>query len=165
MNMVRGGGLADVNRNIKTGLIIGAIIIGFTAYSLWNQSETAQSENKLPAFKLMDVEGHSFNLYSRSAKPVIIHFMAISCGGEFSAINANRLQELVKVKEAVGDQVEIVTVVVTTCATTDLIGFKKYYNVTWTFGNDYADEKLDILESFKGFDLTDGAVIIGSSCM
>ena len=162
--MVRGGGLVDVKRNIITWLIIsGALLIGFAAYSLWNQSEKAQSQNKLPAFTLMDVEGHSFNLYNRQVKPIIIHFMAISCGGEFSAINANQMQELVKLKEALGDQAEIVTVVVTTCTTTDLVEFKNYFNVTWTFGNDYADNKLDILEAFRDFKLTDGAIIIGTS--
>lgn len=128
-----------------------------------SQRDNTQPEVKLPAFKLKDVEGVTFDLNRRSSKPIIIHFMAVNCGGSFSTINVNQLRELAKVKSTLGEGVELVTVTLTTCTTTDLLELKRSYNVTWTFGNDYDDEKLDILESFKKHSLTDGSLIIGTS--
>jgi hypothetical protein len=152
--------------NKKTGLIILGVFVVLSIYlvnALWNPSGNIQPLNKLPTFKIRDVEGTTFDLSTRSAKPIIIHFMVITCGGSYSTVNDNQLRELAKLHLSIGDKVEIVTVVVTTCATTDLIEFKHYYNVTWTFGNDYDDKKLDVLESFKKFNMTDGTIIIGTS--
>lgn len=152
--------------NVKTGLLILGLFVVLSIFivnALWNPSGNVQPLNKLPAFKIRDVEGATFDISTRSAKPIVIHFMAITCGGGFSKVNDNQLRELGKLQMSIGDKVEIVTVVVTTCATTDLIEFKHYYNVTWTFGNDYDDEKLDVLESFKKFNPCDGNIIIGTS--
>jgi cytochrome oxidase Cu insertion factor (SCO1/SenC/PrrC family) len=152
--------------NFKTGIILAGALIALSLIAVYwglSQANSGQPEVKLPAFKLKDVEGSTFNLYGRPPKPIIIHFMAVACGGGFSTINDVRLKELVKVKSSVGDDVEIVTVTITTCTTTDLVDLKRYYNVTWTFGNDYDDSKLDILESFKDYELTDGSLIISTS--
>jgi len=151
--------------NLKTGLILAGVlvVISLAAVFWFNQTNSSQPQVKLPAFQLVDVEGKTFHLSGTLAKPTVIHFMAVACGGGFSSLNDARLRELVKVKNALGDDVEIITVLVTTCTTTDLAELKRYYNVTWTFGNDYDDSKLDILEAFKSYDLTDGSLIIGTS--
>lgn len=148
--------------NLKTGLIVMIVLVVISMGALFwvGQSNSSQQQGKIPAFELNDVEGGTFNLSGRAPKPAIIHFMAVACGGGFSSLNDVRLRELADVKDALGGDVEIITVLVTTCTTTDLAELKRYYNVTWTFGNDYDDSKLDILESFKTYDLTDGSLII-----
>lgn len=152
--------------NKKTTLIsAGIIIVAIAAAAIFwfNQANSEQQQNRVPSFKLADVEGGEFTIEGRSPKPVILHFMAVACGGDFNSINDERLRSFIEIKERMGDDVEIVTVLVTTCTTTDLVLLKNWYNVTWTFGNDYDDYKLDILESFKEYELTDGSMIICNS--
>jgi len=125
---------------------------------------TPASTRSAPSFSLKDINGTQFSLNQYSGRVIAIHFMALDCSGQTSPINDYQLQQLKTVcsrycgKKTVG----IVTVSVATCQGCDLIlaQIRADYGVTWVLGNDYDDEKMDIVNAYAAYSITDGTIVL-----
>lgn len=118
-----------------------------------------------PNFSLKDVNGTLFSLNQHSGEVIAIHFMALQgCSGQIYPINDNQLQQLGTVCDRYCGKkpVTMVTVSVATCASCDTIlaQIRDYYNVTWAIGNDYDDQKLDIINAYAKYSIQDGTIVL-----
>jgi hypothetical protein len=86
------------------------------------------------------------------------------CSGQLYPINDNQLQQLRTVcgKYCGKGQVALVTVSVASCQGCDTIlaQIRDYYNISWVLGNDYDDEKLDIIDSYADYSIYDGTIVL-----
>lgn len=120
-----------------------------------------------PDFSLEDVNGTKiFSLNQHSGEVIAIHFMGLfGCSAQLYQINENQLQELRTVYDTYCGKkpVTIVTVGMATCAGCDdyLAQVRDYFGITWTLGNDYDDEKLDIIQAYTTkFSIYDGTIVL-----
>jgi peroxiredoxin len=159
----------------KGKIVLGICLIGlvFLAYVVWqSSSEPSSSTNgtpnnppplgKAPDFSLADINGSRFSLSAEYGKVIVIHFMAVSCGGGIVETNENQLRTLKSVCSACcgSAQVTVVTVAATTCAVGCLETIRSDYTVTWTLGNDMDDGKADIVNAYSSYSIADGAIVL-----
>lgn len=112
-------------------------------------------------YDLVDLRGVEHSLSDYRGAPVLVHFMAVGCGGQYSMLNDNLFKQLKIVCDNLCEEerLTIFTILVSTCETTDLSQLYDMYNVTWVMGNDYQDNKLDVLEKFREYEPEDGTII------
>lgn len=164
-----------LRRGSKSKILVGVLLVAFLvgAYGVWqhvnqlpppiggetnNPTVTGSATN----FILKDINGTPFSLNQSSGKVIAVHFMAVGCSGQYNTINDNQLQQLKTVCTThCGDNpVSVVTVAVSTCSNNDLGLIRSKYGITWTFGNDYEDGKLDIVEAYKTYSILDGTILL-----
>ena len=156
----------------RSAVVLSVIIVASLALIIQNwfikpekEQDIADATLKLPNFELKDTDGETFCLSSRRETPVLLHFMTIGCGGQYAEINDYQIRQLLHICDeyCTENGLDIVTITVTSCTTSDLKSLKNKYNMTWVIGNDYDDNKLDIIEAYKEYELYDGTIIIGTS--
>jgi len=152
-------------------LAIIFIALSYGAYALYFGDKREISTNTIiplktisqaTVFSLTDVNGTDGSLGAYYGDVIALHFMAVGCGGQYTTLNDNQLRQLKLVCDSKcreGD-FHIITIVVSSCESSDLNQIKGYYNVTWLFGNDYDDGKLEIIERFKNYNLEDGQILL-----
>lgn len=116
-----------------------------------------------PNFSLKDINGTQVSLNQYSGKPILVHFMALSgCTGEVSQIDLRRFEQLRSVYSQYSDQIGMVTVSVATCAGCDTIlaQMRKDNGISWCLGNDYDDQKLEIVEAYSRYQIYDGTMLL-----
>jgi len=152
-----------------TGKVVGAICLIFligVAYGAWQYtrpstiSEEPPPINPTPSkppqttpaldFTLRDIDGTHFSLSSFSGKVIVLHIMGVGCHGQIYQINDNQLTQLKTVCGSFCEKrpVTLITVAVATCPDSDLEQIRATYGVTWLFGNDYDDGKMDIAQKY-----------------
>ncbi|MCJ7763372.1 redoxin domain-containing protein [Candidatus Bathyarchaeota archaeon] len=151
---------------------LAALLIITSAYGIWQSSEGDVNPSLIgpaPNFSLKDINGTQVSLNQFKGKVVVIHFMALAgCSGQIYEINDNQLRQLGTVcsKYCGKGQVAIVTVSVASCQGCDtvLAQIRDYYGISWILGNDYDDQKLDIVQSYadalRASALYDGTVVL-----
>jgi len=162
-------------RRPKGKILIGACLAAsiFVAYGAWQYSLQlpptigGETNNPLPkgstpSFSLRDLNGTLFSLEQFSEKVIVVHFMAVGCGGQIYSINDYQLKQLKNVcnSHCSNKPVTMVTVAVATCPKTELTRIRTNYGVTWVLGNDYDDEKLDIVNAYKSYSIYDGTILL-----
>lgn len=152
-------------------ILVGALILGSSAVkdnispdeepNAPDPSENLGQANG-PVFQLTDLHGIVYNLTDFEGSPVLVHFMAVSCGGQFASLNDDQLKQLKLICDNLCDNssLKIFTVLVSTCTTTDLSPLYDMYNITWILGNDYQDSKLDVVETYSENLIEDGTVLL-----
>lgn len=158
------------NKQIMIGLgIVAILLIGYALVRGYNQNSYDGSQNTGEEatfdgvnFKLVDLQGFEHRLSDSKGIPVLVHFMAIDCGGKYSMLNDNQLKQLGVICGNLCEktQINIFTVLVSTCDETDLSQIYDMYNVTWILGNDYQDSKLDVVEKFSEYEPEDGMIVL-----
>ena len=134
-----------------------ALILG--VYGAWQYTQPSTEPPEInPAnplqtpynFTLKDVNGTQFSLNSFIGKVVLIHVMAVGCHGQIAQINDNQLRQLKTVCNNLcgSKSVILITVAVATCPSSDLRQIRTYYGMTWLFGNDYDDGRMDIAQNY-----------------
>ena len=125
-------------------------------------SSSNQSEVLAPDFSLNDINGSRFTLKQFKGRVVIVHFMAVGCGGQIRAITDHQLKQLKKVcdNHCGSSNFTMITVVVSTCEGNTLDLIRTFYNITWVFGNDYDDKKLEIVDAYGKYSILDGSIIL-----
>ena len=125
-------------------------------------SSSNQSEVLAPDFSLKDINGSRFTLKEFKGRVVIVHFMAVGCGGQIRAITDHQLKQLKKVcdNHCGSSNFTMITVVVSTCEGNTLDLIRTFYNITWFFGNDYDDKKLEIVDAYGKYSILDGSIIL-----
>jgi hypothetical protein len=115
-----------------------------------------------PLFTLCDIDGTTFSLGQFDDRAKIIHFMIVGCKGRINSFNEHQVKELNKVCERFCDEgeVSIFTVAISTCEGSELDEIREEYNLTWIFGNDYDDGRVDIMESYMKYSIFDGSILI-----
>lgn len=108
----------------------------------------AQTKNVAPNIKAVDIYGKQFELYS-STKPKIIQFMRVYCGGRISEQSVEQLKQLVELYKEHKDQILFVTIILSSCQSSDLRKLADYFGIEWTFINDFSDYKLDIIQTYS----------------
>jgi peroxiredoxin len=159
----------------KGKIVFGICLIGliFVAYVAWQSSSKPPSSTDgttnnqpltgfAPNFALTDINGAPFSLSQQAGKVIVIHFMAVSCGGGIVQTNENQLRTLKRVCSTYCGKkpVAVVTVAATTCAVSCLETIRSDYAVTWTLGNDYDDGKADIVNAYSSYSIADGAIVL-----
>jgi len=140
----------------------------FTAYGTWQYVE-GQKPPAIPQatplqtpyeFTIKDINGTQFSLSNHKGKVIVIHIMAVGCHGQINRINDNQLTQLKTVCNSFcgKEQVTLITVAVATCPSSDLQQIRATYRVTWLFGNDYDDRKMDIAQKYAT--QGDGTIVI-----
>jgi peroxiredoxin len=159
----------------KGRIVFGICLIGmmFVAYVAWQSSSKPPSPTdgttnnppltvSAPDFSLTDINGAPFSLSQQAGKVIVIHFMAVSCGGGIVQTNENQLRTLKSVCYTYCGKkpVAVVTVAAPTCATSCLEKIRSDYAVTWTLGNDYDDGTADIISAYSSYSIADGAIVL-----
>ncbi len=153
---------------------IALVVIVLVAVGIWlaspglGTSKTTETDNlpenlAAPNFFLKDINGTQISLAQYSGKPILVHFMALSgCTGEVSPIDLRRFEQLRAVYGQCNNQIGMVTVGVATCAGCDTIlaEIRKDNGISWTLGNDYDDQKLEIIESYSRYPINDGTMLL-----
>lgn len=152
----------------KGKIIVGICLLAliFIGYSTWQyqvqlppiiggETSNPALTGSAPNFSLKDINGTQFSLNQYSGNVIAIHFMTVGCSGKYNVINYNQLKQLKTVCNTYcgNSSVTVVTVVVSTCSNNDLSVIRTDYGITWTLGNDYADEKLDIIEAYESYSI------------
>jgi len=152
-------------RQWPKGKILGAlclIAIIFVAYGAWQYTRPSTISEEPPPinptnslqtpyeFTLRDINGTQFSLSSFSGRVIVIHVMGVGCHGQIYPINDNQLTQLKTVCSSFCDNepVTLITVAVATCPSSDLQQIRVTYDITWLFGNDYDDGKMDIAKKY-----------------
>jgi len=157
---------------ILAGFCLVAVILG--AYGVWQYYiqlpptiGDGTNGNPLPTgsapdFSLKDIDGTQFSLNGHSGDVIAIHFLAVGCGGQIRSINDHQLKQLKSVcNDYCGNNpVTMVTVVVATCQDSDLARIRSDYGITWVYGNDYDDGKLDIVDAYAPYGINDGTILL-----
>lgn len=134
-------------------IFIGVLLLFFS------QSPYLNPEIKKAAnFNLRDPWDYKFSLEEFQGKPVILHFFRIYCGGRITKESLRQIEELNKVctklckgEKCTEGDLQIISITLATCPTTDLKEWAKYFNINWLLGNDYDDYKLDIFSSYTEY--------------
>jgi len=151
-------------RQWPNGKILGAlclIAIIFVSYGAWQYTRPSISEEPPPInptnplqtpyeFTLRDINGTQLSLSRFSGRVIVIHVMGVGCHGQVYPINDNQLTQLETVCSSFcgKEPVTFITVAVATCADSDLAQIRTTYDITWLFGNDYDDGKMDIAQKY-----------------
>ena len=145
--------LENEEPNVTTGTSVENEIHPFTS---------GEPNSTHPIFSLKDLEDLNYNLTDFQGNIVVLHFMAVGCGGQYREINDFQLKQLKLICESLCNvtHIKIFTILVSTCTNTDLQKIHDFYNVTWVFGNDYQDNKLDIIEAYSDYLLEDGSIVL-----
>ena len=153
-------------------VLIGVCLVAFVsiAYGAWQYYGQLQTDgdvknisaNPAPNFSLNDINGTQFSLSQHSGDVIVLHFMAVGCGGQISPINDYQLSQLETVcNNYCGRKaVKIVSVVVATCPSSDLAQIRINKSITWILGNDYDDGKIDIIDAYTSYLIEDGTIIL-----
>jgi hypothetical protein len=160
----------------KGKMVFGICLIGlmFVAYVAWQSSGNPPSSTdgtannppltgSAPDFSLKDINGTQISLNQYRGKPILVHFMALAgCTGQLNDVSYVRLPQLKSVSTKYSDKVALVTVSVATCAGCDTIlaGLREDFGISWVLGNDYDDERLDIIDSYSNYEIYDGTVVL-----
>jgi hypothetical protein len=139
------------------GKILGVICllsIIVTAYGAWQYYVHSQSTEQAPNLSLEDI-----NQFRGSV--IVIHFMYVDCDGQINPINDQQLKQLKMVCNNFCDNapVAIVTVAIA-CPNANLPKIRATYGITWLFGNDLGDGKIDIFDAYKDYSIDDGTIIL-----
>jgi hypothetical protein len=88
--------------------------------------------------------------------------MAVSCHGQIYSIDDNQLRQLKLVcsNYCGKKQFAMVTVVASTCQTSDLSQIRAHYGITWRMGNDYDDGTMEIFNAYATYSIQDGAIVL-----
>ncbi len=115
-----------------------------------------------PTFSLKDINGKAISLSQFDEGVIGVHFMAVGCGGQIYPINQYQLSQLKSVCNTYcgNKAVNFITVAVATCENSALDQIRKNYGITWTFGNDYDDKVLDIVEAYISQGIADGSIVL-----
>jgi len=147
------------------GIFLVTILIA--AYEAWQYStiETDSPEpiGPAPNFPLMDINGSTlFTLEQFSGKVIAIHFMIVGCHGLISHIGDNQLRQLKLVcnNYCGNGEFVIVTVLSSTCLTSNLSQIRVDYGITWRMGNDYNDGMMDIFKAYAAYSVKDGTIVL-----
>lgn len=148
-------------------VVISLVAILAAAYGSWQYftMETASPEplGQAPDFPLMDINSTSvFTLGEFSGKVIAIHFMIVGCHGEVYSIDDNQLRQLKSVCNNFcgGGQFVIITVLSSTCLTSNLTQIRLDYGITWRMGNDYNDGMMDIFKAYEAYSVKDGTIVL-----
>ena len=160
----------------KLLLGVALIVLVLTAYGTWQYiggqksppdatgDTNPSSVDLAPNFSLKDVNGTLISLNQLRGKVIAIHFMAlVGCSGQIYEINDNQLRQLNAVRSKYSkDELAIVTVSVASCQGCDIIlgQIRDYYGISWILGNDYDDQKLDIIDSYAHYVQYDGSIVL-----
>jgi len=101
-------------------------------------------------FTLRDINNTQFSLNSFRGRVIVIHIMGVGCHGQIDPINDNQLTQLKAVCAGFCGKgsVNLITVAVATCPSSDLQQIRASYGVTWPLGNDYDDGTMDIAQKY-----------------
>jgi len=159
----------------KLLLGIGLVVITLAVYGVWQSFGTqnvspvddSSTVNAASNFMLKDINGTQISLNQYSGRPILVHFMALAgCTGEVNDISYTRFQQLGIISTQYSGKVTIVTVSVATCAGCDTIlaQLRESFDISWILGNDYDDERLDIVQSYSNYSeeqsLYDGTIVL-----
>lgn len=161
----------------KGKIVLGVCLIAvvLSAYGAWqfsgaqssltSEDETANPSpnTTAPNFSLKDINGTQISLNQYSGRPLLVHFMALAgCSGQLNDVSYVRLPQLNSVSSKYSEKIAIVTVSVATCAGCDTIlaNLRKDFGISWVLGNDYDDQRLDIVESYSNYEIYDGTIIL-----
>jgi hypothetical protein len=156
-------------RKWPKGKIIVCILlvtILIAAYEAWQYTtmETDRPEpiGPAPNFALMDINGTFFTLEQFSGKVIALHFMIVGCHGLVSPIDDNQLRQLkLMCNDYCGNgQFVIITVLSSTCLTSNLSQIRVDYGITWRMGNDYNDGMMDIFSAYAKYSVNDGTIVL-----
>jgi len=162
-------------RNLNTIFAtVALIVLLLSCYSVWQYYEGqkpptiggvaggSMSSKKAPDFSLIDINGTQASLSQLKGKVIGIHFMAVGCHGQINPINEYQLAQLNSACNSLcgKENATFLTVVVSTCESSDLDVLRRNYGVSWTLGNDYADGTLEIVNSYVPFEIGDGTVVL-----
>jgi hypothetical protein len=150
------------------------VVLVFSAYGTWQYFEGQKPPaiggttnnppptGSAPSFSLRDINGSQFSLSQHSGKVIVIHFMAVGCGGQIYPINDYQLKQLTQVCVAYcgNKPFTVVTVAVATCPNSQLAVIRANYGVTWVLGNDYDDGKMDIVNAYTSYSINDGTIVL-----
>ena len=149
---------------IIAGIFLVTILIA--AYEAWQYStiETDSPEpiGPAPDFPLMDINGSISTLEQFSGKVIAIHFMIVGCHGEIYPIDDNQLRQLKSVcnNYCGNGQFVIITVLSSTCLTSNLSQIRLDYDITWRMGNDYNDGMMDVFRAYAIYSVKDGTIVL-----
>ena len=150
---------------IIAGILLVTILIA--AYEAWQYStmETNSPEpiGPAPNFPLRDINGTSlFTLEQFSGKVVALHFMIVGCHGLVYPIDDNQLRQLKLLCNSYcgNGQFVIITVLSSTCLTSNLSQIRVDYGITWRMGNDYNDGMMDIFSAYEAYSVKDGTIVL-----
>lgn len=149
---------------IIVGICIVAVLI--VAYGAWQYSipgtTSPQSIGPAPDFPLTDINGTFFTLGQFVGKVIALDFMIVGCHGLVYPVDDNQLRQLKQVCNSYcGDsQFVIITVLSSTCLTSNLSQIRADYGITWRMGNDYASGMLDIFKAYAKFLVNDGTIVL-----
>jgi hypothetical protein len=148
-----------------------AVMVG--SYGLWqysdrfkssvhDPSDSQASDDVAPLFTLCDVDGTAFSLDQFDDRVKVLHFMVVGCEGRVNHFNEHQMRELSEIcgMFCAEEEVAIFTVAISTCEGSELEEIREAYNITWIFGNDYDDGRVDIMESYMRYSIFDGSILI-----
>jgi len=161
----------------KGKMVFGVCLIAlvFASYGIWQyggvqntspagaETENPSTVSLAPNFSLKDINGTQISINQYSGKPILVHFMALAgCTGQLNDVSYIRLPQLKSVSTKYSDKVALVTVSVATCAGCDTIlaDLRKEFGISWVLGNDYDDERLDIIDSYSNYEIYDGTIVL-----
>ncbi len=160
----------------KGKIVFGICLMGliFVAYVAWQSSGKPPSSTdgtanntpltgSAPDFSLTDINGSPFSLSQQAGKVIAVHFMALAgCTGQLNDVSYTRLPQLKSLSTRYSDRVALVTVSAATCAGCDTIlaDLRKDFGISWVLGNDYDDERLDIIDSYSNYKIYDGTIVL-----
>lgn len=154
--------------------VICLIALLITAYGVWQYyegqkpPEIGDSSNDsflggiAPDFTYRDINGTAVTLSQFKDEVIVIHFMAVGCGGQINQVNHYQLAQLKNVCNSFcnDESVSFLSVAVATCENSELDQIRGTYGVTWAFGNDFEDNVLDIVNSYVPQGIGDGTVVL-----
>jgi hypothetical protein len=150
---------------IIAGIFFVTILVA--AYEAWQYStietDRPQPIGPAPNFGLMDpFQRTYFTLKQFSGKAIAIHFMIVGCHGLIDPIDDNQLRQLKLVCNSYcgNRQFVIITVLSSTCVTSNLSQIRVDYGITWHMGNDYDDGVMDIFDAYTTYSVKDGTIVL-----
>ncbi len=156
---------------IFIGIVL--LVIVLIAFGLWQSGQGQQSPEPTNGgqstfgvaadFSFKDTNGTQISLSQYAGKPILVHFMTLAgCTGQMNPISYTKLPQLASVNSKYTDKIAIVSVCAATCAGCDevLANVRNAFDISWIIGNDYSDEKMDIVESYSKCDLYDGTIVL-----
>jgi peroxiredoxin len=150
---------------IVAGILL--VIVLIAAYEAWQyttiEPNSPEPIGPAPDFSLMDINGTNlFTLGQFTGKAVALHFMTVGCHGLVYPIDDNQLRQLKSLCSSFcgNDQFVIVTVLWSTCPTSNLSQIRVDYGITWLMGSDYSDGRMDIYGAYQDYSVEDGTIIL-----
>jgi hypothetical protein len=151
-------------RIIVVIFLVAILVAGYGSWQYFTmETERPEPLGPAPDFPLMDINSTSiFTLGEFSGKVIAIHFMIVGCHGEVYSIDDNQLRQLKTVCNSFcgGGQFVIITVLSSTCLTSNLTQIRLDYGITWRMGNDYNDGMMDIFKAYEAYSVKDGTIVL-----